>query len=75
MARIRAIEIRPVLNGFVVTVGCQEVVFTRIEDLANEIIRYHKNPRAVEQEYLQNAVNPLEAAEIPSAIEAIPARS
>jgi len=75
MSRIKKITIRPVLNGFVVTVGCQEVVFMEIETLVKELIRYHKNPRAVEEEYLQNPVNPPEAAEIPLAAEDMPARA
>jgi len=66
---MKRVTIQPVLNGFVVEVGCQTLVFKDIQTVAEELIRYWKNPRAVEQEYLQNAVNLQEAAE------AIPARS
>jgi len=62
MNRIKRITIKPVLNGFLVTVGCQEVVFTDIRTVAYELVRYHKDPSGVEQEYIRNAVNPTDIA-------------
>lgn len=54
---MREIIIRPVLNGFVVRVGCQELVFRDIQDVGRELIRYQANPEAIEEEYLAHAVN------------------
>lgn len=54
---IHDIHINPVLNGFVVHVGCQSVVVSSIDDLQKEIGRYYRNPAAVEKEYRANAVN------------------
>lgn len=53
----RPITINPVLNGFVVTVGCQTVVIDSIDRLSNEINRYYKNPEATEKDYQSKAVN------------------
>jgi len=65
---MKRVTIRPVLNGFIAEVGCQTLVFKDIQTVAEELIRYWKDPKAVEKEYLKNAVNPPEAAEIPSAV-------
>lgn len=54
---MRDIYIRPILNGFIVKVGCHELVSRSIEEVTNEIIRYQKNPEAVEKEYIEKAVN------------------
>jgi hypothetical protein len=54
---MRTVKITPVLNGFRVEVGCQELVFSSIEKLCEELIRYQKDPTGVEKEYLKNAVN------------------
>ena len=69
--RMKRVIIRPVLNGFIVEVGCQALLFKDIQTVAEELIRYWKNPKAVEEEYLKNAVNPPEAAEIPSIASAV----
>lgn len=50
--RPRAIEIRTVLNGWLVSVGCQSLVFERSEVMLTEIARYLASPVEVEQEYL-----------------------
>lgn len=54
---LRKIEIIPVLNGFNVRVGCQNVVFTTVADLGNAIIEYYSNPDAVEKRYCATAIN------------------
>lgn len=53
----KSMTIRPVLNGFIVTVGCQTVVVTSTTRLAREIERYYNCPKEVEEEYLKDAVN------------------
>lgn len=55
--RARNLLIHPVLNGFSVTVGCQQVVITSIAELGREIMRYYENPAAVEKEYQSRAIN------------------
>jgi hypothetical protein len=54
---MKTVTIRPVLNGFVVTVGCSEIVFKVMEDLCEELVRYQRHPEAVEKEYMARAVN------------------
>lgn len=51
------IRIKPVLNGFIVNVGCQTVVFNTAERLCEELIRYAKNPFEVEREYMEKAIS------------------
>jgi hypothetical protein len=60
--KMRTVKIVPVLNGFKVTVGCQEVIFSSIEKLCEELIRYQKDSSGVEREYLENAVNKMQDA-------------
>ena len=47
----RPIEIRVVLNGFVVTVGCQTVVYQDADDLLEELGAYFRDPDAAEKRY------------------------
>ena len=54
---MREIHIKPVLNGFIVTVGCGVVVFTSIDALCEELRRYHSAPEQVEKEYQKAAIN------------------
>lgn len=54
---MKEITIRPVLNGFLVKVGCSEVAFTSVADLCSELRRYCLNPNKLEDEYLKNAIN------------------
>lgn len=52
----RDIKIKPVLNGFIVIVGCQTVVFRDVHQMASELVRYYTNPGNVELEYLATAI-------------------
>ena len=54
---IRDLNIHPVLNGFVVQVGCQTLVFKKLAHMTAEIERYYGNPEQVEKEYIATAVN------------------
>lgn len=54
---VKSMTITPVLNGFIVEVGCQKVVCQSIDVLADEIGKYYKNPKKVEEYYMKNAVN------------------
>ena len=49
----REIRIMGALNGFVVIVGCQTVVFETREKKLAELDRYLKNPVQVEKEYVE----------------------
>jgi hypothetical protein len=55
----RPISITPVLNGFIVSVGCQNVVITNPDELGKEIAAYYKNPSVVEKIYVETKVNDL----------------
>lgn len=54
---VREIHITPVLNGFIVSVGCQRVVFNTPEQLADNVRDYFKNPEATEKKFVGSAVN------------------
>ena len=51
MNQPRTITISPVLNGYRVEVGCQEVVFESRKRLLKKLGQYLKNPNKVEAEY------------------------
>lgn len=52
------VGIRRVLNGFIVKIGCQEVVFESQEKMLSELGRYFNNPQLVTKEYQDNAFKP-----------------
>ncbi len=54
---IRDFTVRAVLNGYVVNIGCQTLVFNNPAALCDEIERYLRNPQAVEKEYLNASLN------------------
>ena len=55
----RPIAIKTALNGFVVKVGCQTVVFISRADLINHLDQYLKaeNPHQFEETFLAGAIN------------------
>lgn len=59
---LRNIMITPVLNGYKVQVGCQEVVFEDLDRMVQEIKSYFLDPEAVEDRYreLPNARHTLD---------------
>lgn len=50
---MREIHIRPVLNGFVVTVGCQQLAYTSPDKLTADIGAYLHNPEEVEKRIVE----------------------
>ena len=54
---MKQVVIEPVLNGFIVSVGCQRLVFGDIRVLCDELIKYQKNPIAMEEKYQKEALN------------------
>jgi len=54
---VREIRINPVLNGWVVTVGCQVVVFNDLQRMTQEIGSYYLNPEETEKRYQSEARN------------------
>lgn len=50
---MREIQIRQALNGYVVQVGCQTVVFESKEALLAHLSLYLANPRQYEQEFIK----------------------
>ena len=48
---IRPITIEQVMNGFVVTIGCQKAVFNDIENLCQQLQAYVADPKATEAVY------------------------
>ena len=54
---MRDITIHAVLNGWVVTVGCQTVVFDSLEKMISELEQYFLDPIKREKWYRDNAIN------------------
>jgi hypothetical protein len=54
---IRNIEITAVLNGFIVKVGCQTLIFQSPDALATELLHYLIDPDRTEDYYLEHSVN------------------
>lgn len=54
---IRDVTITTVLNGWIVTVGCQRVVFNNKGKMLDEISDYLLNPKAMEGKYQRTAIN------------------
>ncbi len=54
---IRAFEVRPVLNGYIVSIGCQTLVFNDRRNMVNLMDDYLKNPDEIEAAILKNACN------------------
>lgn len=52
-----SVKIRIVLNGWKVSVGCQEVVFTDKETLLSELSKYLDDPAGVQSRYTNESVN------------------
>lgn len=50
---VQEIKIQKVLNGFVLKVGCQAIVFEQKNQMLSELARYYDNPQAVEKEYME----------------------
>ena len=53
----REVLIRPVLNGFVIDVGCQRVVFTNKQAMLIQLSEYYDKPEEVEKRFIAEAVN------------------
>ena len=67
---LRDVKIVSVLNGWIVTVGCQRVVFNDMESMLGEIRKYLKDPCSAEKSY-RNAVNAKHTFEATEATEEI----
>lgn len=48
----RNFNVEVLTNGFILTVGCQRLVFKTLIELADALKEYWKNPRSVEKKYL-----------------------
>ena len=54
---IRDISITAVLNGYIVRVGCQTVVYNSPSALMQDLMSYFNSPEQFEQQYLATAIN------------------
>lgn len=61
---VRDIIIKPVLNGFVCCVGCQQVVFKDTKSLVAGIREYYDAPEKTEKRYLSQAVNKMNPVDL-----------
>ena len=51
------IGITAVLNGWIVTCGCQTLVFDECGSMLRKIKEYMENPEVVEKQYLDSSIN------------------
>lgn len=56
---MRSLTIHPILNGYLVQAGCQQVAFTSREQLISSLRDYLNDPKNTEERFLRNAVNPM----------------
>lgn len=54
---LRNVLIKPVLNGWIVEVGCQQVVFDNKERMLKSISSYLDDPKETERYWRTHAVN------------------
>lgn len=54
---IREFTVRPVLNGYIVSIGCKTLVFSSRERLVRNIERYLEDPTGTERDFLENSLN------------------
>lgn len=54
---MKDIKISPALNGFIVKVGCQMVVFESVNALIDNLRSYLTSPVEVEKAFVDNAIN------------------
>lgn len=54
---IRPFTVVPVLNGYIVQVECQQLVFSTRDALLNAIGEYIVNPAAMEKHWLEKSIN------------------
>jgi len=50
---LRTISINPVLNGFIVQCGCQQLAYTSIDEMIDDLGSYYRNPEETEKRILQ----------------------
>lgn len=62
---MREIHIQPVLNGYIVGVGCKTVVFNSRTLLLSELARYLEHPTEIEKYYISNGINKQSISDIP----------
>ncbi len=68
---IRDIYIRPVLNGFLIKVGCQYVVFDDRDKMVDNLMRYLLDPERVEKEWTVGAMHAKHLLGAPAGIAAV----
>ena len=54
---MRELIIQPVLNGYIVRVGCQTIVFDSREKLIAAFVEYLNKPEEMTARYLKEAIN------------------
>ena len=52
---MRSFNVRQVINGFIVEVGCMTLVFATFEALKNELTAYHEDSDLIEKKWLGEA--------------------
>lgn len=56
MKKYRSFNVEVVNNGFIVTIGCQKLVFKELDALAIELKNYWDDPEGVEKHYMENSI-------------------
>jgi len=50
----RPIDIRPVANGYTISIGCQTFVFESLANLLFRIEEYYRNPAEIEAHFMEH---------------------
>lgn len=54
---LRDINIRPALNGFIVNMGCQIIVFETVDKLVDNLRDYLRDPDKTEKAFMASGIN------------------
>ena len=54
--RFHSFSVEVVSNGFIVTIGCQKLIFKTLSEMASKILEYEADPHQLEKELLANSL-------------------
>ncbi len=57
MSKIRDVKIKAVMNGYIVKVDCQTLVFDSLKKLLKALKKYYKDPEKTEARFAKEAIN------------------
>ena len=67
--KYREIRIEPVLNGFIVHIGCKKAVFNDYREMVKELKGYYDDPQKVEDYYIVKSFALIGEAPVPETMQ------